>query len=101
MCGWSLWTRLTCCELAKLSRRVGVSSPVLRAWEARYGLLNPARSPGGFRLYSDSDERRVRRMKLHLAEGLSAAEAARAAIAEAHPPPPTDVAGRIGMGNRD
>ena len=79
-------------RIGELSRRVGVSSPVLRAWEARYGLLNPARSPGGFRLYSDSDERRVRRMKLHLAEGLSAAEAARAAIAEAHPPPPTDVA---------
>ena len=83
-------------RIGELSRRVGVSSQVLRAWEARYGLLNPARSSGGFRLYSDSDERRVRRMKLHLAEGLSAAEAARAAIAEAPAPPPTDIADESG-----
>jgi DNA-binding transcriptional MerR regulator len=72
-------------RIGELSRRVGVSSHVLRAWEARYGLLHPVRSPGGFRLYSESDERRVRRMRFHLAEGLSAAEAARTAIAEAHP----------------
>ena len=79
-------------RIGELSRRVGVSSSVLRAWEARYGLLNPARSSGGFRLYSESDERRVRGMKRHLAEGLSAAEAARAAIAEALAPAPIDVA---------
>ena len=69
-------------RIGELSRRVGVSGHVLRAWEARYGLLDPVRSPGGFRLYSESDERRVRRMKVHLAQGLSAAEAARAALAE-------------------
>jgi DNA-binding transcriptional MerR regulator len=71
-------------RIGELSRRVGVSDHVLRAWEARYGLLTPVRSPGGFRLYSDNDERRVRRMQFHLAQGLSAAEAARSAIAEAH-----------------
>ena len=71
-------------RIGELSRRVGVSDHVLRAWETRYGLLTPVRSPGGFRLYSDGDERRVRRMQFHLAQGLSAAEAARTAIAEAH-----------------
>jgi MerR family transcriptional regulator, light-induced transcriptional regulator len=70
-------------RIGELSRRVGVSDHVLRAWETRYGLLTPVRSSGGFRLYSDSDERRVRRMQFHLAHGLSAAEAARTAIAEA------------------
>jgi len=69
-------------RIGELSRRVGVSDHVLRAWEIRYGLLTPARSSGGFRLYSDSDERRVRRMRFHIAQGLSAAEAARLAIAE-------------------
>jgi MerR family transcriptional regulator, light-induced transcriptional regulator len=49
-------------------------------------LLKPERSSGGFRLYSESDERRVRRMQFHIAQGLSAAEAARVAIAEAQPP---------------
>ena len=72
-------------RIGELSRRVGVSHHVLRAWEARYGLLTPVRSSGGFRLYSDRDERRVRRMQFHIAQGLSAAEAARTAMAEAQP----------------
>jgi DNA-binding transcriptional MerR regulator len=69
-------------RIGELSRRVGVSDHVLRSWEIRYGLLEPTRSPGGFRLYSDSDERRVRRMRLYMGQGVSAAEAARAAIAD-------------------
>ena len=68
-------------RIGELSRRLGLSDHVLRAWESRYGLLRPARSPGGFRLYSEADESRVRRMQAYLAAGLSAAEAARAAIA--------------------
>jgi DNA-binding transcriptional MerR regulator len=69
-------------RIGELSRRLGVSDHVLRAWERRYGLLQPVRSAGGFRLYSAADESRVRRMQAHLARGLSAAEAARAALDE-------------------
>jgi MerR family transcriptional regulator, light-induced transcriptional regulator len=69
-------------RIGELSRRLGVSDHVLRAWERRYGLLRPMRSPGGFRLYSEDDERRVRRMQVHLSRGLSAAEAARATLGE-------------------
>jgi len=69
-------------RIGELSRRLGVSDHVLRAWESRYGLLQPVRSAGGFRLYSEADESRVRRMQAHLARGLSAAEAARAVLAE-------------------
>src|SRR5450755_3783613 len=72
-------------RIGELSRRLGVSDHVLRAWENRYGLLQPVRSPGGFRLYSEADESRVRRMQAHLAHGLSAAEAARAARSEEQP----------------
>jgi MerR family transcriptional regulator, light-induced transcriptional regulator len=67
-------------RIGELSRRVGVSEHLLRAWEGRYGLLQPARSPGGFRLYSEADESRVRAMQAYRAGGLSAAEAARAAL---------------------
>ena len=63
-------------RIGELSRRVGVSDHVLRAWETRYGLMHPTRSAGGFRLYSRSDELRVRRMQELMATGLSAAEAA-------------------------
>ncbi len=73
-------------RIGELSRRVGVSDHLLRAWENRYGLLRPTRSPGGYRLYSPTDERRVHRMKQLLAGGLSAAEAARAVLDE--PPVP-------------
>jgi DNA-binding transcriptional MerR regulator len=69
-------------RIGELSRRLGLSDHVLRAWERRYGLLQPVRSAGGFRLYSEADLHRVQRMQDHLAQGLSAAEAARAAIGE-------------------
>jgi MerR family transcriptional regulator, light-induced transcriptional regulator len=69
-------------RIGELSRRLGVSDHVLRAWENRYGLLQPVRSAGGFRLYSAADEGRIRRMQAHLAYGLSAAEAARTVLRE-------------------
>lgn len=75
-------------RIGELSRRTGVSPELLRAWEQRYGLLQPHRSPGGFRLYSSEDEARVRRTTALLAEGLSAAEAARAAATESSGPQP-------------
>src|SRR5580704_18243803 len=69
-------------RIGELSRRLGVSDHVLRAWESRYGLLQPVRSAGGYRLYSEADALRVRRMQAHLARGLSAAEAARAVLGQ-------------------
>jgi DNA-binding transcriptional MerR regulator len=68
-------------RIGELSRRVGVSPELLRAWERRYGLLRPERTSGGFRLYSAADERRIQAMQQQLALGLSAAEAASAALA--------------------
>jgi DNA-binding transcriptional MerR regulator len=72
-------------RIGELSRRLGVSDHVLRAWERRYGVLRPIRTAGGFRLYSEADLDRVRRMQAYLAQGLSAAEAARAAV-DGEPP---------------
>ena len=69
-------------RIGELSRRTGVAPELLRAWERRYGLLRPARSSGGFRLYSDADERRIELMRAHLRSGLAAAEAARRAVDE-------------------
>lgn len=63
-------------RIGELSKRVGVSPELLRAWERRYGLLQPTRSSGGLRLYSGDDVERVRAMQRHLAAGLAAAEAA-------------------------
>jgi MerR family transcriptional regulator, light-induced transcriptional regulator len=68
-------------RIGELSRRTGVSPELLRAWEQRYGLLQPTRSQGGFRLYSADDEARVRRTAALIADGMSAAEAAQTAVA--------------------
>jgi MerR family transcriptional regulator, light-induced transcriptional regulator len=68
-------------RIGELGRRVGLSTQVLRAWETRYGLLEPQRSAGGYRLYSGNDEERVRRVLAYRARGLSTAEAARLARA--------------------
>ena len=78
-------------RIGELSRRVGVTPEVLRAWERRYGILSPTRTDGGFRLYGEEDERRIRRMLQHLEQGLSAAEAAR--LARTDPPARPDPAG--------
>jgi MerR family transcriptional regulator, light-induced transcriptional regulator len=72
-------------RIGEFARRVGVSPELLRAWERRYGLLQPIRTDGGFRLYTDDDADRVARMKRALDEGLSAAGAARRAAAQERP----------------
>src|SRR3954465_15220075 len=73
-------------RIGELSRRVGVSPDVLRAWERRYALLRPQRSRSGQPLYPAADETRVRRMLGHMDRGYSPAVAARLA-AQAPPPP--------------
>ena len=72
-------------RIGEFARRVGISPELLRAWERRYGLLHPIRSPGGFRLYTTADAERVARMRRGLDSGLSAAEAARIAVDDSRP----------------
>jgi DNA-binding transcriptional MerR regulator len=68
-------------RIGELAAKVGVSTHVLRAWEARYGLLRPVRSAGGYRLYGHEDERRVREVIALRDQGVSAAEASRRVLA--------------------
>lgn len=72
-------------RIGEFARRVGVNPELLRAWERRYGLLQPIRTEGGFRLYTGEDAERVEQMKRALAEGLSAAEAARRVLEPVRP----------------
>ncbi len=48
----------------------GVSPITLRAWERRYGLLDPRRKPSGHRLYSREDIDRVHRVVALLEGGM-------------------------------
>ena len=54
-----------------LSERTGVGTSTLRAWERRYGLITPERTPKGHRLYSETDVARIERILVLLEEGHS------------------------------
>jgi MerR family transcriptional regulator, light-induced transcriptional regulator len=68
-------------RIGDLSIRTGIAATQIRAWERRYGLLQPQRSTGNYRLYSPTDEARVLLMQRYLAEGVPAAQAAELTIA--------------------
>ena len=42
-----------------VAKRTGLTADVLRVWEKRYEVIEPARSSGGHRLYSDLDVERL------------------------------------------
>lgn len=62
--------------IKEASSRSGVGIPLLRAWERRYGVVSPARSPGGYRLYDAAAIDRLRAMRRLIADGWSAGQAA-------------------------
>ena len=72
-------------RIGEVSRRTGVAVTTLRAWERRYGLLEPERSEGGHRLYRERDIDRVRSMQRLLDDGWSAVAAANAVVREPAP----------------
>lgn len=47
-----------------VAQRTGLTPATLRAWERRYAVVEPDRSEGGQRLYSDRDVERLLRLKL-------------------------------------
>jgi methanogenic corrinoid protein MtbC1 len=53
------------------SRRTGLSTHVIRAWENRYGAVIPERTPGNHRLYSNEDIRRLLVLKRAIDTGHS------------------------------
>ncbi len=69
-------------RIGEVARRTGVAVATLRAWERRYDLLDPDRTEGGHRLYRESDVQRVKAMSRLLADGWSAAAAAREVLRE-------------------
>ncbi|MGM0516501.1 MAG: MerR family transcriptional regulator [Pseudomonadota bacterium] len=54
--------------IRSVSQITGVNPITLRAWERRYDLIRPTRTPAGHRLYSQQDIRTIQRIQ-ELAEG--------------------------------
>jgi DNA-binding transcriptional MerR regulator len=62
-------------NLKVVLREAGIKADVLRAWERRYGLPKPQRSPGGHRLYSERDIAIIKWLIARQNEGLSISSA--------------------------
>lgn len=60
-----------------ISEITGVNAVTLRAWERRYGLIKPSRTPKGHRLYSRADILLVEEILGHLSQGMSISQVAR------------------------
>ena len=60
-----------------LAERTGVAATTLRAWERRYGLLSPQRTPKGHRLYSENDVQLVMDVLELLKQGHAISEVAK------------------------
>jgi DNA-binding transcriptional MerR regulator/methylmalonyl-CoA mutase cobalamin-binding subunit len=59
------------------AERTGISPHVLRVWERRYRAIEPTRTDGGRRLYSDADIERLRLMALATAAGRGISQVAK------------------------
>ncbi len=55
--------------LRSAARLTGLSPELLRAWERRYGVVEPIRTPGGTRRYRASDLERLRLLKVAIDSG--------------------------------
>jgi DNA-binding transcriptional MerR regulator/methylmalonyl-CoA mutase cobalamin-binding subunit len=64
--------------IKEASARTGVGAPLIRAWERRYGVVHPTRTPAGYRLYDDATLRVLLAMRSLVESGWTASEAARA-----------------------
>jgi len=62
--------------IREVSRLTGVNAVTLRAWERRYGLIQPTRTDSGHRLYSQADIDDIRRIVGWLERGVAVSRVA-------------------------
>jgi len=69
-------------RIRTVSELTGVSSATLRAWERRYGIPSPSRTPSAYRLYSDDDVAVIMKMRDLVKGGMAPAEAGKHLLTE-------------------
>lgn len=62
--------------IQQMANLTGVKTVTLRAWERRYGLLNPERSDGRYRMYDQQDVDTILRVTALMSQGVSIKQAA-------------------------
>jgi DNA-binding transcriptional MerR regulator/methylmalonyl-CoA mutase cobalamin-binding subunit len=63
-------------RIARAAELAGLSEEVIRAWERRYGVPRPQRTPTGYRVYTEADIAVLRRLKQLTEDGMAIREAA-------------------------
>src|SRR5471032_3459408 len=72
--------------IREVARQTGVNAVTLRAWERRYGLIVPHRTPKGHRLYSEEHVQRVMKILTWLNRGVSVSQVKH--LIDTHQPAP-------------
>lgn len=75
--------------IREVSRLTGVNAVTLRAWQRRYGLVQPARTEKGHRLYSEQDIRQIGEILSWLDRGVSIGQV-KGLLSEPHAQPVSD-----------
>jgi methylmalonyl-CoA mutase cobalamin-binding subunit len=68
--------------VGRAAELTGISPDTLRMWQRRYGVVEPVRSKGGYRLYDDPALRRLAAMKSLVDAGWGPREAARRVVSD-------------------
>jgi MerR family transcriptional regulator, light-induced transcriptional regulator len=71
----SMTDQLPTYNLRAVTHETGLSPETLRAWERRYGIVSPQRTPGGHRLYSLRDIKMLKWLVARQDQGLSISRA--------------------------
>lgn len=77
-----------------VAEMTGIPASTLRAWERRYGIPSPERTPSAYRLYSEDDVGLLRRMKCLCDGGISPSEASRLVLDSTPAPAPASAPAR-------
>ena len=76
----NLYPRRTMYTIKEAAARTGISVALLRAWERRYGVVEPVRTAAGYRVYDDAALDRLRAMRRLVDDGWSPSLAAEAIV---------------------
>ncbi len=71
--------------IREVARQTGVNAVTLRAWERRYGLIMPQRTPKGHRLYDQSHVARINHILTWLNRGVAVSQVSQ--LLESREPP--------------
>lgn len=63
-------------NISDVSQKTGVASVTLRAWERRYGLVKPQRTPKGHRVYTEANIEEIRQIVSWLNRGVAISKVA-------------------------